>query len=111
MTPDTVADEPEHNVEMTGAAIQALNAAGSHGSAAQARALGFLHQAQQPDGGFPEKPGEAEANVASTAWAVQGIWAAGEDPKSWQLEGHDPLGYMESMQRFDGSLQFDAGSY
>ena len=111
VSPDTVTGEPEHNVEMTGAAIQALAAAGEGASATQARALGFLRQAEEPDGGFPEKPGEAEANVASTAWAVQGIWAAGENPETWQREGNQPLGYMESMQVEDGSLRYDAGSY
>lgn len=110
--PDTIAREPEHNVEMTGAAIQALNASGVHHSEAQARAIAFLHDAQQPDGGFPsEMPGEGEANVASTAWVVQGIWSAAENPETWVNDGHEPLGYMESMQREDGSLQFDASSY
>jgi Squalene-hopene cyclase C-terminal domain/Prenyltransferase and squalene oxidase repeat len=111
VSPDTVTGEPEHNVEMTGAAIQALAAAGDGGSVARERALAFLRQAQEPDGGFPERPGEAEANVASTAWAVQGIWAAGEDPATWLREGNQPLRYMESMQHEDGSLQYDAGSY
>ena len=27
--------------------------------------------------------GEGESNVASTAWAVQGIWAAGGNPEAW----------------------------
>ncbi len=111
VTPDTVTSEPEQNIEMTGAAIQALVAAGDAGSIAEARALEFLRQAEEPDGGFPEKPGQAEANVASTAWAVQGIWAAGENPETWLREGNQPLGYMESMQREDGSLEYDGGSY
>jgi hypothetical protein len=109
--PDTLTKEPEHNVEMTGAAIQALNASGMHHSEPQARAIAFLREVQERDGGFPKTPSEDEANVASTAWAVQGIWSAGEDPESWRRDGGQPLSYMESMQHEDGSLQFDAGSY
>lgn len=108
--PDTLAAEPEHNTEMTGAAIQALNAAGIHHSAAQARGLAFLHDSERPDGGFPETEGEAEANVASTAWVVQGIWAAGQRPERWRVDGHEPLGYMLSLQRADGSLQYQPGA-
>ena len=67
---------------MTGAAIQALVAAGRGRAPRRVeKALAYLRDAQRPDGGFPEFPGEAESNVASTAWAVQGIWAAGENPE------------------------------
>lgn len=97
---------------MTGAAIQALNAAGIHGSASQQKAIAFLHEAQDPDGGFPEFPGHGEeSNVASTAWAVQAIWAAGENPEtSVKGSGHEPLDYMESLQHADGSIQWKASS-
>ncbi len=97
-------------VDMTGAAIQALVAAG-HGETAAAReGLDYLHSAQNPDGGFPEFPGNPESNVASTAWAVQAIWAAGENPESW-LSGsgggtEEPLSYMESLQGPDGHIRW-----
>ena len=72
---------------MTAAAIEALNAAGQHDTEAQHEAFGFLHEAQDPDGGFPEFTGEAESNTASTSWAVQAIWSAGENPETWKAEG------------------------
>jgi prenyltransferase beta subunit len=95
--------------DMAGAAIQALRAAGRPGTDAEQKALHYLHDMQSPDGGFPEFPGETESNVASTAWAVQGIWAAGEDPEEWVTEsGNDPLSYMASLQQPDGHIRWKA---
>jgi prenyltransferase beta subunit len=69
-------------VDLTGAAIEALIAAGEKGTEAEAGALAFLHSSQRPDGGFAEYPStEGESNVASTAWGVQGIWASGGNRK------------------------------
>ena len=97
-------------VDTTGAAIEALNAAGMHDTAAQERAFKYLHEAQEPDGGFPEFPGEGEANVASTAWATQGIWSAGQNPEAWLthsgLATEEPLGYMASLQQPDGHIEW-----
>jgi prenyltransferase beta subunit len=97
-------------VDMTGAALQALNAPGQPApGASQQKALEYLHEAQEPDGGFPERPGEGESNVASTAWAVQGLWAAGENPENWvKGSGREPLDYMESLQQPDGHIRYRA---
>lgn len=95
--------------DLTGAAIQALRAAGRADTEAERRGLQYLREMQAPDGGFPEFPGEAESNVASTAWAVQGIWAAGQDPETWSEEGGvEPLSYMASMQQPDGHIRWKA---
>ncbi len=97
-------------VDTTGAAIEALNAAGMHDTAAQERAFKYLHEAQEPDGGFPEFPGEGEANVASTAWATQGIWSAGQNPETWLTHSdqatEEPLGYMAALQQPDGHIEW-----
>ncbi|HEX5713940.1 MAG TPA: prenyltransferase/squalene oxidase repeat-containing protein [Solirubrobacterales bacterium] len=92
-------------VDMTGAAIQALAAAGrGEGEAAEA-GLDYLRRAQNPDGGLPARPGNPESNVASTAWAAQAIWAAGQNPESWRTAaGTEPLGFMESLQAPDGHI-------
>jgi prenyltransferase beta subunit len=97
-------------VDMTGAALQALGAPGQPAPGEpEQKALKYLHEAQEPDGGFPERPGEGESNVASTAWAVQGLWAAGEDPEDWvKSSGREPLDYMESLQQPDGHIRFRA---
>jgi prenyltransferase beta subunit len=95
--------------DLTGAAIEALNAAGMHHTEAQANGLRFLHEVQDPDGGFPELTGEHESNVASTAWATQGLWAAAANPETWlQGTGEEPLDYMASMQQSDGHIRYRA---
>jgi prenyltransferase beta subunit len=94
--------------DMTGAAIQALRAAGRSDTEAERKGLQYLRGIQNADGGFPEFPGDAESNVASTAWAVGGIWAAGQDPETWVEEGRDPLSYMASLQQADGHIRWKA---
>jgi prenyltransferase beta subunit len=101
--------EPPGDTDMTGAALEALNAAGMSDTEAQARALVYLHEAQLPDGGWPQQAHdehEQESNVGSTAWVVQGIWAAGGNPETWVKEGHEPLGYMASLQQSDGHIKY-----
>jgi prenyltransferase/squalene oxidase-like repeat protein len=102
-------------VDLTGAAIEALTAAEREGTEAEARALAFLREAQRADGGFAEYPStEGESNVASTAWGVQGIWASGGDPETWRtgsgLATEEPLDYMQSMQQPDGHVRWRASS-
>ncbi len=108
-------------VDMTGAALEALVAAGppaAEPALAAYRAsieggLDYLRRAQLPDGGFPALPtSETESNVASTAWAVQAIWALGGNPEDWKAgpEGREPLDYMESMQQPDGHIRWRAST-
>lgn len=110
-------------VDMTGAAIEALNAAGPPSSptqqaafeGAQREGLEYLEEAQLPDGGFPALPkSQKESNVASTAWAVQGIWSADGNPETWRtgsgLLTEEPLDYMESMQQPDGHIRWSRSS-
>jgi hypothetical protein len=98
------------SADTTAAAIQALNAAGRRGTEAQSRAFEYLRGAQRPDGGFEAVPG-AGSNAATTAWAVQAIWSAGHSPRDWRTEsGADPLSYLASLQRADGSIGYTASS-
>jgi hypothetical protein len=107
--------EPESEVDMTGAAIQALNAAGRQGQArvVEQHAFAYLETAQDADGGFPEEPGDPEPNVASTAWAVQAMWSAGINPETWVthsgLASEEPLDYMASLQQEDGHIRWEQG--
>lgn len=104
------ASSTRDEVDMTGAAIQALIAAGRGRGDAVEEGIGYLRHAQNADGGFPEFPGNPESNVASTAWGTQGIWAVGENPEDWRAGSgtvaKDPLGYMESMQQPDGHIRW-----
>ena len=105
--------EPESEVDMTGAAIQALSAAGRQGPATEVEqhAFEYLKTAQDADGGFPEEPGNPEPNVASTAWVTQAMWSAGINPETWVthkgLLSEEPLGYMASLQQEDGHIGWE----
>jgi prenyltransferase beta subunit len=108
-------------VDMTGAALQALVVAGPPAAEpalaayrlAEEEGLEYLRKSQLPDGGFPALPTSMrESNVASTAWAVQGIWATGGNPETWNAppDGREPLDYLESMQQPDGHIRWQAST-
>jgi prenyltransferase beta subunit len=107
-----LAGEAEGEVDMTGAAIEALNAAGRTDREGQAKAFEFLHEEQVPNGGFSEFSGVHEPNVASTAWVVQAMWSAGVNPETWVtrsgLASEEPLSYLASMQQEDGHIRWEA---
>ena len=65
----------ESDVDDTGAALQALAAAGRRGPAASG-AVAYLRRMQNGDGGFGQSEGRS-SNAQSTAWAVQGLVAIG----------------------------------
>ena len=71
--------------------------------------LAYLATTQAADGGiaYDEKVGDADAN--STAYAVQALLAAGEDPATWAAATGDPLSYLLAAQRADGALLWQAG--
>lgn len=100
----------EADTDMTAAAIEALNAAGRHGDEAEAKALAYLRGMQGSDGGFRETSG-GPTNSATTAWVVQALVAAGIEPRSWRTaSGADPLAFLSSLQRADGSIGWTADS-
>lgn len=100
----------------TALVIETLIAAGEPVSATEiVSGLAYLKQAQQPDGGFAydlASGGGSDAN--STAYAVQALAAAGEDPagEAWSVEGVTPIGYLLGLQLPDGSFEWqkDTGS-
>jgi energy-coupling factor transport system substrate-specific component len=98
------------DVDDTGAALQALAVARRRGSTTVRRALRFLAQEQNPDGGFGQLAG-GRSNAQSTAWAVQGVAAAGTDPGLLRARGgRSPLRYLASLQQGDGSFRYSRTS-
>jgi energy-coupling factor transport system substrate-specific component len=84
--------------EVTGAVIQVL----SPGSQASDRALDYLRKEKRPNGGFA--PGKnLSANAQATAWASQGLLAAGKDPASFGTGGSS-LAYLRELQAPDGKF-------
>jgi Prenyltransferase and squalene oxidase repeat len=94
----------------TGAALEALaGSAGSTAARARARAVAFLRRQQDGDGGFASLPG-AGSNAQSTAFAVQGLLAAGVDPSSLRRRGASPLDYLRSLIAADGHVRYSRGA-
>ncbi|HEY1689050.1 MAG TPA: prenyltransferase/squalene oxidase repeat-containing protein [Solirubrobacteraceae bacterium] len=98
------------DVDDTAAVVQGLIAARVGERGAIARAIAYLRQAENRDGGFPEQRGES-SNAQSTAWAIQALRAAhhpvgfeGREP------GEDtPIGYLERLVAPSGSVHYAPG--
>ncbi len=94
------------DVDDTAAALQGLVDAGVRSGWSRARAAAFLIHAQNLDGGFPQQP-RGESNAQSTAWAIQGLVAAGRDVSQITRAGsRSPLGYLQSLVAPDGSVRY-----
>ena len=94
------------DVDDTGAVLQALAGAGRRDGPAVAHAVGYLTRSQNLDGGYPQQPG-GSSNAQSTAFAVQGLIAAGRDVERVRRAGsRSPLGYLESLVEPDGSVRY-----
>jgi energy-coupling factor transport system substrate-specific component len=97
-------------IDDSGAALQGLVAAGRRDTPAARAAADFLVGEQNPDGGFPLTPG-GDSNAQSTAWAVQGLLAAGRDPARVRRGGsRDPLGYLRSLTAPSGEVRYSRTS-
>jgi energy-coupling factor transport system substrate-specific component len=96
------------DVDDTGAALEAL---AGDGAAARVRtgAVRFLRRQQERDGGFPSQPGSG-SNAQSTAWAIQGLDAAGVPATSLHRDGSgSPLAYLDSLAAPDGQIRYSRG--
>lgn len=98
----------------TALAIQALVAAKVPvTSTVIATGLAFLETAQGADGGFAYAPGaEAASDANSTAYVLQALVAAGEDPAAarWTPNGLDALDYLAARRQVDGSFEWQLGT-
>ena len=93
----------------TGAALQALAAAGLRRFRVARRAADWLERRQNRDGGFPLQAGAS--NAQSTAWAVQGLIAAGRNPSRVRRDGsRSPLGYLRSLVARSGAIRYSRTS-
>jgi hypothetical protein len=97
-------------IDDTGAALQALVAAGRRGTPTVRRAARFIVKRQNPDGGFPLQPG-GPSNAQSTAWAIQGIVAAGRNPDRVRRNGaRSPVAYLRSLITPSGAVRYSRTS-
>jgi hypothetical protein len=98
----------------TALAVQALIAGGETPAATEViSGMNFLENSQNTDGGFyySDVWGSTESDTNSTAYAVQAILAAGEDPTSdrWVISKTNPISYLLNMQQPDGSFEYMPG--
>ena len=96
------------DVDDTGATLEAL--AGDPAAAhAMSRAVAFLRRQQDSDGGFPSQPGMG-SNAQSTAWAIQGLEAAGVSIATLRRGGAvSPLAYLDSLVAANGAVRYSRG--
>jgi len=94
------------DVDDTGTALQALVDAGARNVHVLGAAADYLIRSQNLDGGFPQQYG-SESNAQSTAWAIQGLIAAGRNPSTLRRRGsRTPDGYLESLLAPGGSIRY-----
>ena len=98
------------DVDDTGAVLEALAPSGGSAGRTVSRAVAYLSRQQDRDGGFAAFPG-AGSNAQSTAWAIQGLIAAGVDPSGLHRRGApSPLDYLRSLIAPDGHVSYSQGS-
>ncbi|MGH2991109.1 MAG: hypothetical protein ACRDMA_14870, partial [Solirubrobacterales bacterium] len=69
----------------------------------------YLGRVQRRDGGWALAE-SGPTNTQSTAWAVQGLLAAGRDPAAVSRGGRDPFEYLAARQSGDGHYTYSASS-
>jgi energy-coupling factor transport system substrate-specific component len=97
------------DIDNTGSSLEALASAGRRSSKATKHAVAFLRAHQNPDGGFPLNQGGA-SNAQSTAWAIQGLIAAGRNPNAFTHGGRSPVGYLKSLTAPNGAVRYSRTS-
>jgi energy-coupling factor transport system substrate-specific component len=94
----------------TGATLEALAGARGRARSVRARAVAYLRRHQGGDGGFASQPGGG-SNAQSTAWAIQGLEAAGVNPNGLRrLGARSPVAYLRSLIGPGGRVAYARGN-
>jgi energy-coupling factor transport system substrate-specific component len=93
----------------TGATLEALAGAGGRAQSVRAHAVAYLRRQQNGDGGFASQPGGG-SNAQSTAWAIQGLEAAGVNPAGLHRHGaRSPVAFLRSLVGPGGQVAYAHG--
>ena len=103
----------ESRTSYTGLALQALHAGGVGPSdGVVTGAVDFLRGMQRSSGGFADTD-KGYVSTPVTAWAIEGLRAAGQKPATWVKtsggQRNSPYGYLIDRQRLNGSFYEYAG--
>ncbi len=97
------------DVDDTGAVLQALATLGGRATVVR-RAVAYVRGTQNADGGLPQQRG-GSSNAQSTAWAIQGLVAAGAKLDGLHRGGAvSPLAYLRSLVQPDGAVRYSRTS-
>lgn len=90
------------SVDMTGVAVVALapQKENEKVAAALAKAKEFLKETQGS-----RLDGSWDASASSTAWAIEGLKALGEDLKDWERDDETPINFLGTLQDRDGGIK------
>jgi energy-coupling factor transport system substrate-specific component len=98
----------QSDIDDTGAVLQAL--AGTNESQTIRRAVRFIREHQNRDGGFGMEPGDP-SNAQSTAFAWSGLVASYVLPGQVHRHGApSPLAYLRSLIQPDGAVDYARGN-
>ncbi|HZV73733.1 MAG TPA: prenyltransferase/squalene oxidase repeat-containing protein [Conexibacter sp.] len=97
------------DVDDTAAALQALAVLGGRRPALR-RGAAYIERVQNADGGLPQQRG-GSSNAMSTAWAIQGLVAAGVPLSDVRRGGAaTPLAYLRSLTAPNGAVRYSRTS-
>ena len=99
------------DVDVTAAVLQAIVAVrGRDAGSAGRRASSYLRRAQHADGGFSQSAGQG-SNAQSTAFALQGLIAAGVRPSRIRRGGsRTATAYLASLMTREGAVRYSRTS-
>ncbi len=104
----------DSSTTVTSLVIQALVAARTQATAPTIDpvvhdAAAFLEQMQVKGGGFPDTL-DGFPGAPSTAWAIEGLNAAGVDPHKLVVGGKNPYTFLQSLRQRNGSIHEFTGN-
>lgn len=100
------------DTNMTAMAIMALKETGGNSDKID-KAVAYLKNAQNSDGGFPYDPASSwssASDASSDAWVISAIYKLGQDPYAWTKNGQNPVNHLKTLLTPSGYFSYQTGS-